>query len=448
MAAMTHPVIRRALSFGSGIGLELGQRDLHVVIVRARPTGPAMAGEIVIQDFRERPAAEWGGELQRFLAEHEAAHSVAVALLPREEIVLRMVPLPGLSDEDTASAIRLQVDSLHPWGDEEDVAFDWQRIGDTALCAVALARRERVDYYTSLFAESGVKLAGLSFTASAVYRASRLFAGERSGARLAVTRLASHEGGMVEVYGESDAWPLLSAQFDLPVDRAIGLSAAEMRIEVPEEVPDILHLLPQTVGAPDSADLSDQARSYRAPAYAAALTAACLHLGEPLNLLPAELRRGVSKAVYIPTAVLGTILGVLLLGLVFEGSWLDRNHQERLQAEIKILEPAAKRLESIDRQTAAMAERIRLIDGFRKRPAADLDVVREINKLLPPPAFVQQLTIDEQSVFVAGEVDQAESLLKAFDSSPLFRETEFTMPLNRGQSGEMFRLKAKREAAQ
>ena len=29
----------------------------------------------------------------------------------------------------------------HPWGDEEDVAFDWQRIGDSALCAVALARR-------------------------------------------------------------------------------------------------------------------------------------------------------------------------------------------------------------------------------------------------------------------------------------------------------------------
>jgi len=37
--------------------------------------------------------------------------------------------------------------------------------------------------------------------------------------------------------------------------------------------------------------------------------------------------------------------------------------------------------------------------------------------------------------------------LKAFDASPLFRETEFTMPLNRGQSGETFRLRTKREAA-
>ncbi len=445
---MTHPLLRRALSFGSGIGLSLGRRDLHVVIVRVRPTGPTLAAETVIQDFRERPAAEWGSELQRFLAAHEAEHYVALALLPREEVLLRMVPLPGLSDDDTASSIRLQVDSLHPWGDEEDVAFDWQRIGETALCAVALARRERVDYYTALFAESGVKLAGLSFAASVVYRASRLFASESTGPRLAVAGLSAHAGGMVEVYGESEAWPLLSAQFELPVERAIELSAAEMRIEVPEETPDIFSLLPQTVKAPNSADLSDQARSDRAPAYAAALSAACLHLGEPLNLFPAALRRGVSKAVYLPTAVLGTILGVMLLGLVLEGKWLDRNHQARLLAETRKLEPAAKKLESIDRQTAAMAERIRLIDGFRKRPAADLDVVREINRLLPPPAFVQQLTIDEQSVFVAGEADQAESLLKAFDSSPLFRETEFTMPLNRGQSGEMFRLKAKREAAQ
>ncbi len=445
---MTHPLLRRALSFGSGIGLSLGQRDLRVAVVRVRPTGPTLAAETVIQDFRDRPAAEWGNELQRFLAAHEAEHYVALALLPREEVLLRMVPLPGLSDEDTGSAIRLQVDSLHPWGDEEDVAFDWQRLGETALCAVALARRERVDHYTALFAESGVKLAGLSFAASVVYRASRLFGGESSGSRLAVAGLAGHAGGMVEVYGESEAWPLLSAQFDLPVERAVGLSAAEMRIEVPEEIPDVFSLLPQTVKAPDTADLSDQARSMRAPAYAAALAAACLHLGEPLNLLPAALRRGVSKAVYAPTVLLGTILGVLLLGLVFEGSWLDRNHQERLQAEIRRLGPAAQKLESIDRQTAAMAERIRLIDGFRKRPASDLDVVREINRLLPPPAFVQQLTIDEQTVFVAGEADQAESLLKAFDSSPLFRETEFTMPLNRGQSGEMFRLRAKREAAQ
>jgi hypothetical protein len=95
-----------------------------------------------------------------------------------------------------------------------------------------------------------------------------------------------------------------------------------------------------------------------------------------------------------------------------------------------------------------MAQRIQLIDSFRKRAHADLEALKEVNRLLPPPAFVQQLLIESGTVSVAGEADQAEALLKKFDESPLFRDTEFTMPLNRGMSGESFRLRTKRESAQ
>lgn len=446
MAAIRQPLLRKALSFGSGIGLWLGVGELRAVIVRVRPSGPSLVAETVIHGFGERPAADWGGELQRFLAAHEAGPYAALALLPREEVLLRLLPLPGLTDEDALAAVRLQLDALHPWGDEDEVVFDAQRLGGSPTWAVALARSERIDYYTGLFTEAGVKLAGLSFAASAVYHASRLFPGGTGGACLAVEGLRAGLGGAVEVYGESETRPLFSAQFDAPVEQAAALSAAEMRMEAPEEIADLFTLLPQTVSAFDAAELSDQARSMRAPAYAAALAAGCLHLGEPLNLLPEALRRGKSKALYVPTIALGAMLGVAMLGLALEGPWLDGKHKERLQAEAVKLEPAAKRLESIDRQTAAMAERIRLIDGFRKQAGTDLDVIREVNRLLPPPAFVQQLSLDGQSVFVAGEAENAESLLKAFDASPMFRETEFTMPLNRGQNGEMFRLRTKREA--
>ena len=58
MAALSHPLLRRALCFGSGTGLELGARDLRAVIVRVRPSGPALVAETVIHAFRERPAAD------------------------------------------------------------------------------------------------------------------------------------------------------------------------------------------------------------------------------------------------------------------------------------------------------------------------------------------------------------------------------------------------------
>lgn len=447
MAALSHPLLRRALCFGSGTGLELGPRDLRAAVVRVRPSGVALVAETLIQSFRERPAADWGGELQKFLARHEAEPLAALALLPREEVLLRLVSLPGLSAEDAAAAIRLQADTLHPWGDDDDIAIDFQRLAGTPFCAVALARRETIDSYTAMFAEAGVKLAGLSLLSGAVYHASRIYTASPALPRLALAGFAAGLEGGVEVYGESEAKPLFSAKFDTAADRAIALSAAEMRMDVPEEVPDVFHLLPVTSSAPEQADLSDQARSVRAPAYAAALAAASLHLGQPLNLLPAELRRGTSKALYVPTLALSILLGVALAGLAFEGRILERRHTHRLQAEISRLEPAAKRLEAADRETAAMADRIRLIDGIRLRSQADLEALKEVNRLLPPPAFVQQLVIEAETVSVAGEAEQAEGLLKRFDESPLFRDTEFTMPLNRGQAGESFRLRTKREVA-
>ena len=353
---------------------------------------------------------------------------------------------PGLSDEDAAAAVRLQADTLHPWGDGEGFAIDFQRLAGSPFCAVALARQETIDSYTAMFTEAGVKLAGFSLLASAVYRASRVYSAKAARPRLALSGYVAGLDGGVEVYGESEAKPLFSAKFDIAADRAIALSAAEMRIDLPEEVPDIFQLLPVTATAPEQADLSDQARSLRAPAYSAALAAAALHLGEPLNLLPAELRRGTSKALYVPTLALCVILAVTLMAMAFEGRILERRHIDRLKAEITRLEPAAKRLDAADRETAEMASRIQLVDSFRKRSQADLDALKEVNRLLPPPAFVQQLVIEGETVSVAGEADQAEGLLKKFDESPLFRETEFTMPLNRGQSGESFRLRTNREA--
>ena len=447
MAALTHPLLRRTICFGSGTGLELGARDMRAAIVRVRPAGVTLVAETVIHGFRERPAADWGGELQKFLAAHEALPLAAIALLPREEVLLRLVSLPGLSDEDTSAAIGLQADTLHPWGDGEEVAIDFQRLDASTLCAVALARKQTIDDYTAMFAEAGVKLAGFSLLASAVYRASRIYSAAPALPRLALAGYAAGADSNVEVYGESEAKPLFSAKFAAADDRAIALSSAEMRIDLPEKVPDIFHLLPATESAPEQADLSDQARSLRAPAYSAALAAASLHLGEPLNLLPGALRRGTSKALYVPTLALCALLAAALAGMALEGRILERRHMERLKAEITRLEPAAKRLEAADRDTAAMAERIHLIDSFRKRSQADLDALKEVNQLLPAPAFVQQLVIDAGTVSVAGEADQAEGLLKKFDESPLFRDTEFTMPLNRGQSGESFRLRTKREAA-
>ena len=107
--------------FGTGFGIAAGAKNLDVTIVRARASGPSIVGTATIRDFRERPAAEWGAELSRFLAGAREKHLAATLVLPRDESIVRTLHLAGVSDKDLRSAIELQIDTLHPYGDEDVV---------------------------------------------------------------------------------------------------------------------------------------------------------------------------------------------------------------------------------------------------------------------------------------------------------------------------------------
>src|SRR2546428_5471698 len=117
--------LRTLLAFGSGVGIEIRSRDLGVVLARVRPNGIRVAASTVIRDFRERPAGEWGSEYSRFLRENGGSYLAATVIAPKREVIVRQIVLPGVSGKDLTAAIGYQVETLHPYG-EQDVAFGWQ----------------------------------------------------------------------------------------------------------------------------------------------------------------------------------------------------------------------------------------------------------------------------------------------------------------------------------
>jgi hypothetical protein len=106
--------VRKLLAFGAGIGIEIAGADLEVAAARVRPSQIQVAGRLTIHDFSTRPAAEWGAEYQRFQKSLGMADQSATVLLPRREVIVRQVALPGVAPKDTENALRLQLDTLHP----------------------------------------------------------------------------------------------------------------------------------------------------------------------------------------------------------------------------------------------------------------------------------------------------------------------------------------------
>jgi Tfp pilus assembly protein PilN len=440
MAALTvllhSPSVRPLVRFGSGVGIAVEGGNLEICLARVRPGQASLAGRLCVDQFRQRPASEWGREYAAFLAAHQASHLAAWLVLPRHDVIVRHLRLPGVSDEDAPAAIAFQLDSLHPFA-EEEVACDLQRVGRSASFLVALAPRRVIDSYTALFAEAGVKLAGLTFSGSAVFVSSRLFQPPPAAGFLAVRAPADASEPLTEVYGESPAYPLFSAVFDAPPERAAPLAAAELRLEPDSPALAWADILPKpAAGGPPPSEA----------AWAASLAAACPHLGAPLNLLPAGLRASSSRAQYLPTAVLAAALLVLAGALAAENAWSEKEYLEILNAEAARLAPQAQKVEKLDRDLASAVQRIELLDKVRRRTRGHLDILLELTQIIEPPGLLNSLQITPDQVTLSGESDKADELLKKLEASPRFTAAEFTAPLTRGNKGDVFRIRARREA--
>lgn len=422
--------ITKYLAFGSGVGIEIagprGAETLRITAVRVRPNGARVLESFSIENAAQQPAAEWGQAYSAFLKKLALNHVVATVLLPREDVILRQILVPGVSDKDLGAAIGFQMDGLHPYA-EDDVVSSWARLPGTTTVLVAIARKAALERYSAWFSEAGVKVASFTCAPAAIYSARRLFASGPVPSVLAMEEV----NGRVELYGESPSHPLFSAAFDAAPERAVALACAELRLD------------PATT----------ETRSFRALlgaepplSYAAALAGACSHLFLPLNLLPVEMRASNSRALWIPTGVAAGLALMAAAALAAYPSFEDRRYLHSLNAEIETIQPQAVLAARLDQEIETARQRTILLDQIRKRSKLDIDVVGEMTKILPPPIWLNTLEITRTQVTVAGETDQAAPLLKQIDASPYFEASEFSMQPMRTQTGEAFRIRSNREA--
>src|SRR5260370_23592128 len=161
-----------------------------------------------------------------FLKKLGVRHLAASVLLPRDEVIVRQVALPGVANKDVPAALAYQIDSLHPFP-EEEAADDGARLGGTPMVLVGIARREVVDRYVNLFAEAGVKIGAFTFSAVSMYSAVRLLSVPPSEGFVAV----GGDGGELEAYGESPERGMFSVRLDASPERLCALAVAELRLE-------------------------------------------------------------------------------------------------------------------------------------------------------------------------------------------------------------------------
>jgi hypothetical protein len=429
--------VRKLLAFGSGVGIEIGPVDLEVVAARVRPSRVKVLGCLKIAGFAARPAAEWGAEYTRFLRSMGLGHVSAAVLLPRRDVIVRVVALAGVASKDIAAAIRFQLDSLHPYG-EDEISWGWSPLAFGAVL-VGIVRRSVADRYIQLFTEAGIGVSGFTFSAAAVHAAIQLNGGAGPAHQNGFVALSRTATGGIEVYGESPARPVFSSEFELPAGRAAALAMAELRLPPQTEPLELERVLPKPTANPVENDLGRNALPY-----ATALAGACPRLAPSANVLPAEYRKLNSRGVFIPTVVLAALLILAAGALVVYARLSERHYLDRINAEIARLEPQAQRAAAAERETARVRARSELLDRFRRQTQNDLDSLKELTRLVEPPAWTNSIDLSRDTARLSGEAPQAAPLLKILDSSPLFKNSVLDMAPRSG-SDELFQIHTNRE---
>ena len=428
---------KRIAASGTGVAIAVQEESIDILLLRVRPSSVTILGYQRFAGLKERGAAEIGAEYARFLRSNGVPQMPAWVLLPRNEMIVRSLSLPGVPAKDLDSAIALQLESLHPYVDQ-GVRYGYVRAGKSPQVIVGIAREELVDRWIAFFEEAGVKLAGFTFSADALYRAVRCLRMSDSGF---VTALPSEDA--VEIYGESASRPVYEALLYADAAPALARAASELRLDGPGAIREIAELLP----APATVEQAEFAAKHPL-LYATALGAAAAFPTPAANLLPAELRKGGNWAMFLPTLILAGLLALLVAGMFGYKAWEERQYAARLTAEVQALERQVAAGQRLDREGERFLTRLDQLKEYRLRTTADLEALLALTRLLPDDAWVTQLDLSRTEISLAGEAARAGDLIGIIDASPLFEKTEFAMPLQRVENREIFRLRIQREAAQ
>ena len=360
----------------------------------------------------------------------------ATVLLPRRDVIVRQLALPGVAAKDMEGAIRLQLDSLHPYG-EDEISWGWSPLAYGAVL-VGIARRIVGRPLRGAVHRSRHRGGQFHVSAAAVHAAIRLNGPAGATGSWRLSRVGDRARWR---YTAKAHWrPVFSAEFEpgSGARRAAGAGRVAAAARNGAAV--------AGTGAAQAGRQSGGERSFPQR------TAVRHGAGRGLSLAVAGGERAAAGASPLQFA-----RGISCRPWCWRrwrcwwrapcGSmrkYAERQYLEQLQAEIARVQPRAQRAVALDRETAHLRARTAMLDLSRPR-APGSGRAQRADATGAPPAWTSNIDMTRERLRITGEAPQAAPLLKILDSSPLFQNSGFDMA-QRSQSGqgEVFQIHSSR----
>jgi general secretion pathway protein L len=387
-----------------------------------------------------------------------------VLCVPRAEAAFNRVFLPAAARENLAQVLEYEIENLIPLPRDE-IYYDYSardhgedRLEVLLMCiprevvrgyldaledalvrprGIVLASTAIADFVTFCRGQAGPL--GLLVSAPGAMEVALLSGGQLVSSQLLPARRLADAAALERSVARQLADQALPAE-DVPLYRWELANGAGPGIPMPGEG-DLLALARGRLEAPE--DFFASSEPGMLPAVGAALDA--VREGTvPLNLLPAEGRRGADEGLSLTTVVLVALTALLLL--VWGGSALikDALLRRQLQAQLETIEPEVREVKALQAEIEGLQREIDTLSEGQEPHLTPL--LKDLTELVPNDAYLTGLNVRGGKLTLDGQARSASDLITALEKSKRFKNVTFSSPTTKQGDKERFSIVA--EAAQ
>jgi len=458
LATLSHRIRRADFLDGLGIYVEpervslalVTKRLLRVALRASRgyPLAPASRPE-----ERSRTLTQ---ALATFAAERHVEPGAVYLCLARQELLMNRLVLPAAAGENLRQVLDYEIERVIPLPRDE-VFFDYQvRIsgaGESGRLAVLVVSvpRQVVQGYVQALELAGMRPKAVVIAAGALGDYVAFCRGPIAGP----VALVSGDGGPGELAlfveqhlvashalraGAAPSRPELQAMLRRDLAEVFYPTDAEVEIlgavsgnggpAPPDVTADLVALASGRLEAPP--EFFEHPEPSLLPAVGAALGAVREGV-VGVNLLPEEHRPGLQEGLFVPLLLL---VAVVVLAIVYEGSVIVRDEVARrtLAHRVEELEPQVATVRAQEAEARKLQARIATLTADQDRRM--VEYLKELTDRIPTDAYLTTMRYRNGRIEIDGFANKASELIQILESSPLFRNVQFTSPTTAGQAGQ------------
>jgi Tfp pilus assembly protein PilN len=435
----------------TSVGVELRGEDMLISSLQNNFSGGVFTHFTRIAGCRQRNPEDLKREINAFFRSRGLSRENIVLGIPRKDIVLRYLDLPAEVADNLKQVVQYQVQSFEPT-DEDKFYHDYSLIqgngaGKRLTVMLAMVRKAMLDEILHFLLTLGIRpavvvgssmgLANLVLTNGKDPQNRTMILGDLSASSLEIVAL--RQGAMVysrEVAKESQqAWKdVILHETDEAaskirlgpegvIDKVIlaGESSENACAEIQDVLPDC-DLIRNCIGNLDIPGENKPRIQEASSALGLAYTGLIRRPAIRINLLPQDRRIQQSRWAYVPAAILGLAILVLLAALAYRGTVQNRALARTLDQQIQSLKGSVERVQSYRVQSEALNKKTKAIEELLNGRDMNLELLKELSTILPNDAYLQSYKCADGVVTISGFSTSASDLIPQLEKSPLLKD--------------------------